>query len=133
MTLLDTNVVVDILSNDPTWLQWSAEQVDRCRNTGPLSINEVSYAELSVHAESEALLQHALAELSIQLERTPTSALFLAGQAFRRYRATGGPRASILPDFFVGAHAQVMNVSILTRDVRRFRNYFPGVRLISPD
>ena len=73
-----------------------------------------------------------LAELSIELERTPASALFLAGQAFGRYRAAGGPRTSVLPDFFIGAHAQVMSVPILTRDVRRYRSYFPEVRLIAP-
>jgi predicted nucleic acid-binding protein len=77
-------------------------------------------------------LQRALAELSIRLERTPAPALFLAGQAFRRYRSAGGPRTSVLPDFFIGAHAQVMNIPILTRDVRRYRSYYPKVKLIAP-
>ena len=132
MTLVDTNIVLDILTDDPAWLDWSVEQIDQCRRTGLLHINEVAYAELSVQAESEAQLQRALSELSIQLERTPISALYVAGQAFRRYRAAGGPRTSVLPDFFIGAHAQVIGVPILTRDVRRYRSYFPKVRLIAP-
>jgi predicted nucleic acid-binding protein len=113
-------------------MDWSVEQLDRCRNNGPLHINEITYAELSVPAKAEAHLQLALTELSIQLERTPTTALFLAGQAFRRYRAAGGPRTSVLPDFFIGAHAQVSGIPILTRDVRRYRSYFPNVPLIAP-
>jgi len=132
MTLLDTNVVVDVLTDDPVWLEWSAEQLDICRKAGALHINEITYAELAVRAEAEAHLQRALAELSIELERTPMSALFLAGQAFGRYRAAGGPRTSVLPDFFIGAHAQVMSIPILTRDVRRYRSYFPEVQLIAP-
>jgi predicted nucleic acid-binding protein len=132
MTLVDTNIVLDILTDDPTWLDWSVEQIDQCRRSGLLHINEAAYAELSVQAESEAQLQRALGELSIQLERTPIAALYVAGQAFRRYRAAGGPRTSVLPDFFIGAHAQVMGVPILTRDVRRYRSYFPKVRLIAP-
>ena len=133
MTLLDTNVIVDILSDDPAWLEWSAEQLDKRRSSGPLYINEITYAELSAYARAEIDLKQALAELAIQLERTPTPALFLVGQAFRRYRAAGGLRTSVLPDFFIGAHAQIMGLSILTRDVRRFRSYFPDVTLIAPD
>ena len=133
MTLVDTNVVIDVLTGDPVWLDWSVEQIDARRRVGPLHINEITYAELSVHAEAEIALQNALAELSIELERTPASALFLAGQAFRRYRAAGGPRTSALPDFFVGAHAAVTGTAILTRDVRRYRNYFPDVQLIAPN
>jgi predicted nucleic acid-binding protein len=132
MTLLDTNVIVDILSDDPVWLEWSAEQIDRCRNAGLLYINEITYAELSVRTETEAHLQQALTELSVELERTPTSALFHAGQAFRRYRTAGGPRTSVLPDFFIGAHALVAQLSLLTRDTRRYRAYFPDVVLIAP-
>jgi len=132
MTLIDTNILVDILTNDLIWLTWSAEQLDRCRYSGSLYINGIAYAEMAVLIETEADLQAALADLGIQLERTPISALFMAGQAFRRYRLAGGPRTTILPDFFIGAHAQVAQWPLLTRDVRRYRTYFPDVELIAP-
>jgi predicted nucleic acid-binding protein len=132
MTLVDTNVVLDVLTNDPAWLAWSAERLDQCRRIDRLYINEIAYAELAVGIEREADLQEALAELSIELTRAPTSALFLAGRAFGRYRAAGGPRTGVLPDFFIGAHAQVARLPILTRDVRRYRIYFPEVELIAP-
>ena len=133
MTLVDTNVISDVLTANVAWLSWSAEQLERCRETGPLRINEITYAELAVIVDSEADLQFALAEIGAQLERTPATALFMAGRAFGRYRARGGPRTSLLPDFFVGAHAEFARLPILTRDVRRYRTYFPDVRLIAPD
>jgi len=133
MTLVDTNVVIDILTGDRTWLDWSAGQLDRCHKAGRLFINEITYAELAVGIEREADLQDALAELNLELERTPTSALFLAGRAFARYRAAGGPSTSILPDFFIGAHAEVAQWPILTRDVRRYRTCFHDVQLIAPE
>jgi predicted nucleic acid-binding protein len=132
MTLVDTNVVLDVLTKDRAWLDWSAERLDQCRRTNRLYINEITYAELAVGIERESDLQEALAELSIELTRAPTPALFLAGRAFGRYRAAGGPRTSVLPDFFIGAHAQVARLPILTRDVRRYRTYFPEVELIAP-
>lgn len=132
MLLVDTNVVVDILTGDKLWLEWSAEQLIAHSQAGPLYINEICYAEISVRIESESKLQSELRELSIELERTPTHALFVAGQAFRRYRAAGGPRTTILPDFFVGAHAEVSQRPLLTRDPRRYRAYFPKVQLITP-
>ena len=133
MTLIDTNILVDILSSDPVWLRWSAEQLDRRRVSGPLYINGITYAEIAVRIETEDDLEAALTDLGIELERTPISALFMAGHAFRRYRLAGGPRTAILPDFFIGAHAQVTRWPILTRDVRRYRTYFPDVELIAPN
>jgi predicted nucleic acid-binding protein len=132
MTLIDTNVIVDVLSGDSEWLTWSVEQLDQCRERGSLNVNEVTYAELAVRIETETELQGLLAELGIQLERSPTSALFLAGKTFRRYRAAGGPRPNVLADFFIGAHAQVARLPLLTRDTRRYRTYFPDVELIAP-
>ncbi len=133
MTLVDTNVIVDVLSADPVWLTWSAEQLERCRRSGPLNVNEVTYAELAVRIAAEADLQSALGQIGVHLERTPTTALFLAGRAIGRYRAAGGPRLTLLPDFFIGAHAEFARRPILTRDARRFRTYFPKVKLIAPD
>jgi predicted nucleic acid-binding protein len=133
MTLVDTNVIVDVLTNDPVWMDWSAERLHASRSAGLLYINEVGYAELAVRMETETDLQLVLAELSLQLQRAPTPALFLAGKAFRRYRRAGGPRTTVLPDFFIGAHAQIAGMPLLTRDVRRYRSYFPHVTLIAPE
>jgi predicted nucleic acid-binding protein len=133
MTLIDTNVVIDVLTKNPTWLKWSAEQLHSARASGQLLVNEVVYAELAVHIQTEADLQFVLGELSVRLERTPVQALFIAGQAFGRYRRAGGPRTSVLPDFFIGAHAQAVRLPLLTRDPRRYRTYFPNVKLIAPE
>jgi predicted nucleic acid-binding protein len=133
MTLVDSNVLADILTHDSTWLAWSIEWLHRRADQGPLLINEVVYAELSVRGSSESELQDWLATLRITLERTPTQALFLAGKVFGLYRKSGGVRTGVLPDFFIGAHAQVARLPILTRDVRRYRTYFPSVKLITPD
>jgi predicted nucleic acid-binding protein len=132
MTLVDTNVIVDILTFDPEWLDWSAGSLERCAASGPVLINEVVYAEMSVRATSEADLDQALSSLTIELTSTPKPALFVAGKAFNRYRSLGGQRSGILPDFFIGAHAHVLGYPILTRDVRRYRTYFPDVPLITP-
>jgi len=132
MTLVDTNVLLDIMARDPVWLEWSSERLLDNRLRGPMFVNEIGYAELAARIETEADLNAVLSELGIQLERAPTPALFLAGKAFRRYRFGGGQRTSILPDFFIGAHASVAGVPILTRDVRRYRTYFPDVELIAP-
>ncbi|MBN8958593.1 MAG: type II toxin-antitoxin system VapC family toxin [Rhizobiales bacterium] len=133
MTLVDTNVILDVLTRDSKWLEWSVEQLHHRRDIGQLSINEIGYAEIAVRMSSEAELQFALNELSIVLDRTPTPALFLAGKTFQRYRRAGGPRVAILPDFFIGAHAQTARLAILTRDARRYRTYFPNVELITPE
>jgi predicted nucleic acid-binding protein len=132
MTLIDTNVILDVLSGHSEWLAWSVDQLDRCRERGPLNVNEITYAELAGRIETETELQRLLAQFGIQLERSPTSALFLAGRTFRRYRAAGGPRTTVLADFFIGAHAQVAHLPLLTRDIRRYRTYFPHVELIAP-
>jgi predicted nucleic acid-binding protein len=133
MTLVDTNVLSDVLTNDPTWYAWSAQALRQRATLGPLLINEVVYAELSVRADSEARLGKALAELDVMLVRTPTAALFLAGKIFYRYRTAGGMRTGVLPDFFIGAHAQVVQWPLITRDLRHYRTYFPAVELITPN
>jgi predicted nucleic acid-binding protein len=132
MTLIDTNVILDVLSGHIEWLTWSVDQLDRCRERGPLYVNEITYAELAGRIETETELQRLLAQFGIQLERSPASALFLAGKTFRRYRAAGGPRPNVLADFFIGAHAHVAQIPLLTRDTRRYRTYFPDVELIAP-
>jgi predicted nucleic acid-binding protein len=133
MTLVDTNVLLDVLTNDPHWLHWSVSHLDVRSHAGPLLINEIIYAEMAGHVSNESELDTAVEELQVRLERTPKSALFLAGEIFRRYRRAGGARTGVLADFFIGAHARVMNLPILTRDVRRYRTYFPEVALITPE
>jgi predicted nucleic acid-binding protein len=132
VTLVDTNVLIDVLSGDPNWRSWSQERLQECSDEGPLLINEVVYAELSSHFATEGQLDAAIWELNVVLERSPKSAFFLAGQVFERYRRAGGTRTGVLPDLFIGAHAQVEHLPILTRDVRRYRTYFPAVKLIAP-
>jgi predicted nucleic acid-binding protein len=132
VTLVDTNVLIDVLSDDPNWRSWSQERLGERSDEGPLLINEVVYAELSLRFAAEEQVDDAILELNVVLERTPKSALFLAGRAFERYRRAGGARTGVLPDLFIGAHAQTERLPILTRDVRRYRTYFPTVKLIAP-
>jgi predicted nucleic acid-binding protein len=134
MTIVDTNVLVDVLSEDPAWLDWSAEQLDRRQAAqGPIIVNEVIYAERSIGLADEAAVENALAELDVAFHRTPVPALFVAGKAYLRYRKAGGSRTGVLPDFFIGAHAQIMGLPILTRDPRPYRTYFPEVEVIAPE
>jgi predicted nucleic acid-binding protein len=132
VTLVDTNVVIDILARDPRWYSWSSTGLERAAASGPTQVNEITYAELAHRVASEDDLRSALNSLGLSLARAPQMALFLAGRAYAAYRHAGGPRTSLLPDFFIGAHAAATDLPILTRDPRRFRAYFPGVTLIAP-
>ena len=132
MTLVDTNVLLDVLTNDPNWLSWSVANLRIQSIKGPLFINEVIYAEMAGHVSNEAELDASVQEFEVRFDRAPKSALFLAGETFRRYRRMGGIRTGVLADFFIGAHAQVLGCPVLTRDVRRCRTYFPDVVLITP-
>jgi len=133
MTLVDSNVVIDVLSGDKNWLTWSADALDRCAAEGQLLINDIVFAELAVRSTSEEALRADLERLGVVLERTPMPALYLAGKVFEKYRAAGETRPSLRPDFFLGAHAQIAGMAILTRDPRRYRTHFPRVRLITPE
>lgn len=132
MILVDTNVLIDVAESDPIWADWSQEQLDLASAIGPVGINGVVYAELSMGYVQVTALDQMLGETGIDIIPMPRAALFAAGIAFRRYRATGGPRTGVLPDFFIGAQAEVLKVPLLTRDTRRYRTYFPGVELITP-
>ena len=132
MTLVDTNVLLDVLSKDAIWLTWSLDALEARAAAGRLLINEVVYAELSARMDSEDEVNTAVAGLNVYFERSPQRALFLAGQGFRRYREAGGTRTGVLPDIFIGAHALILGCPILTRDARRYRTYFPDVPLITP-
>lgn len=130
--LVDTNVLLDLATNDATWADWSIHQLESASLRGSLFINDVIYAELSVRfAEIEAL-DAFIAEAGFIQVATPRAALFLAAKVFQRYRGAGGVRTGVLPDFFVGAHAAVEGLPLLTRDGRRYRSYFPTLELIAP-
>jgi predicted nucleic acid-binding protein len=133
MTLVDTNVLLDVLSDDPRWSAWSVRQLAERSALGPVIINDAIYAELSARMDNQAQLEQALGDLDVSFDRAPMRALFLAGQSYRRYRSFGGIRTGVLPDLFIGAHAHIVGCPILTRDVRRYRTYFPGVELITPE
>jgi predicted nucleic acid-binding protein len=133
VTLVDTNILLDVLSDDPNWRAWSVNQLEQRSSQGSLLINDVIYAELSSRFSTEDLLDRKVSELNVALQRMPKRALFLAGHVYERYRRNGGTRSGVLPDFFIGAHAQVARWPLLTRDVRRYRTYFPDVELITPD
>ncbi len=132
MTLVDTNVLLDLVTNDTEWADWSQRQLDAAAVRGPLQINDVVYAELSVGFQRIEELDAVLAAAQIEMAPIPREALFLAGKVFQRYRAGGGSRTGVLPDFFIGAHAAVADLPLLTRDVRRYRTYFPTLSLVAP-
>jgi predicted nucleic acid-binding protein len=130
--LIDANVLIDVAMDDPVWADWSQQQLDRAADEDAPTINDVVYAELSVRYESIAGLDAMLGQFQIDLAPTPRAALFLAGKAYQRYRAAGGIRTGVLPDFFIGAHAFATGAPLITRDAPRYRTYFPGIRLIAP-
>ena len=132
MTLVDTNVLLDLFTDDPVWAGWSMQQLDMAASKGPLSINDVAYAELSVRFAAIEALDTVLGEAGITMAPMPRAALFLAGKVFQRYRAAGGVRTGVLPDFFIGAHAAVAGLTLLTRDAQRYRTYFRKVELVAP-
>ena len=132
MTLVDTNVLLDILTADPVWADWSSAALDTAATRGRVWINDVVYAELAVRIDTVEALDAILDEAGLDLAPMPRPALFLAAKAFLNYRTAGGVRTGVLPDFFIGAHAAIAGWSLLTRDAVRYRTYFPSVDLITP-
>lgn len=132
MTLVDTNVLLDLVTNDPVWTDWSIEQLEAANLAGPLLINDIIYAELAVRYERIEALDSFIEEAGLTHVPLPRAALFLAGKAFTHHRRVGGSRTGVLPDFLIGAHAAVQALPVLTRDIGRYRTYFPTVTLISP-
>ena len=132
MTLIDTNVLLDLVTDDPMWADWSIGQLDAAALRGPLVMNAIVYAELSVRFDKIEVLDAVVHDAGIVMTDIPRPALFLAGRVFQRYRAQGGNRTGVLPDFFIGAHAAVAGLPLLTRDAQRYRTYFPSVDLVTP-
>lgn len=131
-TLVDSNVFLDVLTRDPAWLQWSASRLAEAVDAGPVVINQVVYGEVAHRFTSIEELEVALSPHRFVRGNLPWPAAFLAAASYRTYRRRGGQRLAILPDFFIGAHAAVLDLRLLTRDASRYRSYFPTVELVAP-
>lgn len=130
--LVDSNVLLDIATNDANWADWSAHALAECADRTALIINPIVYAEVSIGFSSIEALDAALPSASYEREALPWEAGFLAGKSYLAYRRRGGQRATPLPDFYIGAHAAIAGLALLTRDVARYRTYFPKVELLGP-
>lgn len=131
-TLVDSNVLLDYLSQDEEWSDWSASMLEDAGERGTVAINPIIYAEVSVHFHEIDHVEAALPRAYFVRAALPWEAAFLAGKAFHLYRRRGGAKLSPLPDFFIGAHAAVAGMTLLTRDARRYRAYFPKLDIIAP-
>lgn len=133
MFLVDTNVLLDLVTGDPVWATWSMAQLEAAALQGLLAVNDVVYAELSVRYRDIADLDAMISLAELAHLPMPKEALFLAGKAFQAYRKAGGSRTGVLPDFFIGAHAAVAGLILITRDAGRYRTYFPSLALLTPN
>jgi predicted nucleic acid-binding protein len=131
-TLVDSNVLIDLFDEDSEWRAWSDAMVSDCGTRGELVINPIIYAEVAAGFDTIEDVDEALRPEFLRREALPWSAGFVAGHAFLRYRRLGGVRPSLLPDFYIGAHAAVAGYTLLTRDARRYRHYFPTLRIVAP-
>ena len=130
--LVDTNIILDVITNDPVWAEWSMSQLNRLSQAHELAVNTVVCAEISTKLLSESELDLWVPTALFRRLPLPVAAAFPAGRAYAAYRKRGGVKTSPLPDFFIGAHALVENHTLLTRDATRYRTYFPKVKIIAP-
>ncbi|TAL35727.1 MAG: PIN domain-containing protein [Spirochaetes bacterium] len=130
--LVDSNVILDLFTNDPRWAGWSQSTLDTHARDHDLCINPVIYAEVSIGFDRIEDLENAVNGCGFRMVDIPREALFLAGKAFRKYKRRSGVKTSTLPDFFIGAHAAVTGMDLITRDGSRYGSYFPSVRIIAP-
>lgn len=131
--LVDTNVLVDVLENDPEWADWSIAQLQAQSKVHRLVINPIIYSELSLTFSTVEAMDSVIESMELRMLEIPKPALFLAGKAFVQYRRNGGTKSNVLGDFFIGAHAAVSGLPVLTRDTHRFKSYFPSVKLVAPE
>ena len=131
-TLVETNVLLDLATDDPHWSDWSVRALETAAIRGPLLINDVIYSELSVRFPTVEGLNQFVDAAGLEQTAMPRASLFLAGKVFRKYRSAGGARHGVLPDFFIGAQAAVLDVPLLTRDAGRYHTYFPRLVLVTP-
>lgn len=132
MILADSSVLIDVIDVDPDWCEWSMATLEEWRRRGTVLINSVIYAEISAEFEDPATLNAVFDKIGVEYQEIPREALFLAAKAHRAYRRRGGTRGGVLADFFVGAHAAVLEIPLLTRDPHRVGRYFPSVKLVTP-
>jgi predicted nucleic acid-binding protein len=130
--LVDSNVLLDVATEDPRWFGWSSDALARCAEDATLVVNPIIFAEVSIGFDRIEDLDELLAPGVVERAPLPWEAAFLAGKAFLKYRKSGGRRGLTLPDFYIGAHAAVAGMALLTRDASRYRTYFPDVRVIAP-
>ena len=129
---MDSNVLLDVLSEDPQWFDWSSNALAQSAESAPLVINPIIYAEVSIRFARIEELDEALPTELFRREPLPWAAGFLAGKCFQAYRQRGGAKRSSLPDFFIGAHAAINELTLLTRDAARYRTYFPRLNILAP-
>ncbi len=130
--LVDSNIILDVFLDDPNWAEWSESKLEKFSSIAKLFINPVIYSEVSVGFKRIEELELALGRAGFQMLEIPKEALFLAGKVFLKYRKNRGTKRSPLPDFYIGAQAAIFEMGLLTRDVPRYRTYFPTVKLIGP-
>ncbi len=130
--LVDSNIILDVFLNDPNWADWSDFTLEKHTYTTTLYINPIIYSEVSIGFERIEELESAINKCGFQMLQIPKEALFLAGKAFLRYRKSKGAKRSPLPDFYIGAQAAIYDLELITRDVARYRTYFPTIKLICP-
>jgi len=133
LTFADTNILIDVATNNRDWADWSRRALSSAHSRGGLLINVVVYAEFAVSFARAADCDAELALFDLTMAEIPRQAAFRGAQAFREYRQAGGGRTAVLPDFFIGAHASVLRLPLLTRDARRYRTYFPELTLLAPE
>ncbi len=131
--LVDSNVILDVVTEDPNWYDWSAAALEKHGEEAILAINPIIYAEVSVGFERIEELDEAIPPSFFRRASLPWEAGFLAGKCFLHYKRRGGAQVSPLPDFYIGAHAAVAGMRLLTRDAARYRRYFPKLRVLAPD
>jgi predicted nucleic acid-binding protein len=132
MIIVDSNVIIDILTKDDKWYEWSSSQLELLSASNELLINDIIYSEISIAFKKIEELEEVLSSSLFIIEPIPKEALFLSGKAFVKYKNLSGTKSSCLPDFFIGAQASVLQIPLLTRDGKRYRQYFPNLKLISP-
>ena len=130
--VVDSNVILDVFLNDPQWADWSEAKMEECSYHAVLCINSIIYSEISIGFSLIENLESAITRAGFQMLEIPKEALFLAGKAYLKYKRRRGVKSTPLPDFFIGAQAAVLNLDLLTRDVSRYKSYFPTVKLITP-
>jgi hypothetical protein len=132
MILVDSNIILDILTQDPNWYKWSSDKLAKFSDTSELIINDIIYTEISIGFKKIEELEQVLSGGFFKVCPIPREALFLAGKVFLKYKSQSGTKTSALPDFFIGAHAAVENVPLLTRDIARYKTYFPSLTIVHP-